>query len=446
MSPVEDDIRAALHAEGERLRPLKPLRLPPPDTRPGGWLVPALAGAIVVLIAIGLVAVKAINDGAAHGPARPVPATSRSDFYPAGTPRYYVSLAGITDVNDATTLVVGDSLTGARLATIPAPKGTVFIGTTPAAASDDRTFIVGEASQEPKSHPPVATTSPLGWYLVRISPGARPQVQMTRLPIQVPAADGTVGGAGQMGDMALSADGTRLAVLFSHGVAVKGLPAGTAAQQALRVYSVSSGQLLNTWYGTVIKPGNEQLAEDLSWAGGDSTVAFALTWGLDAHTQIRTVDISAGGTGLLADSHVVWSQYVPLPPGELYTLSTPYPCTTPYLAASGQAVVCAYPSYPPGDKHHVLAWVEYPLSGSRTPRLLGSVPLPPGKLSSASGRVEWVSPAGNEVIGMWQTIIVGQFKHGSAPTTVRTYVGVAAGGVMRPLNAGTFAPTGEEAW
>jgi hypothetical protein len=152
VSSLEDDIRAALHAEGERLRPVQPLRLPPPDTRQGlrprhaggggrtrlagrlgGWLVPALAGAIVVLIAISLVAVKAINGGTAHSPARPAPATSRLPVPPvsatAGTPRYYVSLTGITDVNDATTLVVGDSLTGARLATIPAPKGAVFIGT-----------------------------------------------------------------------------------------------------------------------------------------------------------------------------------------------------------------------------------------------------------------------------------------------------------------------------
>jgi len=458
MSSLEDQVRAALRAEGELRRPIQPLRLPSADTRPGlrarlagsghrarlagglgGWLVPALAGAVVVLIAISLVTIKAIDKGTAVSRAIPTPAAS-------GLPRYYVSLSGITDVNDATTLVVGDARTGARLATIPAPKGAVFVGTTPAAAGDDRTFIVAEASQEPRSHPPVATTSPLGWYQLQITPGARSPVQMTRLPIQATVADGVVGGTGQGGDMALSADGTRLAVFFTRNVPGKGQPSAAATQQVLRVYSVSTGQLLHAWYGTTRTSSNDRLATDLSWAGGDSTVAFAVAWDMNSHTEMHTLDVTAGGADLLADSHVVWSQYVPVPPGELYTRTTPYPCTSPFLAPSGRAVVCTYPDYPPGGPHHALAWVEYQLSRPGTPLLLGSVPVPPGKDSTAYGYVEWVSPAGSEVIGMWTTMTVGPFKNHSASFAMKTGAGVISGGAVRPLDTGTYQLSGDEAW
>jgi hypothetical protein len=447
MSSLEDEVRAALHAEGERLRPLRPLRLPPPGTRYGlrprpaggarrawpagrlaGWLLPALAAAVVVLIAVGLVTAKAIRDEDAVTPARPAPTTS------TGIPRYYVSLTGLTDVNNATTLVVGDARTGMRLATIRAPKGAVFVGTAPAAAADNRTFIVGEASQEPPSHPPFATTSPLGWYLLTITPGAQLQVHMTRLPIEVTAADGSVGGTGQSGDMALSADGTRLAVLFTRD--------GPAVRQALRVYSVSSGQLLHTWWFTPTAASDKQ-ASDLSWEGGDSTVAFAFTWAT-SHTEIRTLDITAGGTDMQADSHPVWSQYVPVPPGHVYTASTPRLCASPFLTADGQAVVCANSSYSPRDKGTTLVWLAYPVRAPASPRVLGGVPLLPGRQAVAFPSVEWANASGSQVIAMWEAM--GPIRNGSSMGTMNLYFGVVGGGTVRKLNTGTFQPAGYDAW
>lgn len=51
----------------------------------------------------------------------------------SGVPAYYAAMA-------ATGLVIGDTITGARLATLPPPRGTSFVGVT--AAADDRTFVV----------------------------------------------------------------------------------------------------------------------------------------------------------------------------------------------------------------------------------------------------------------------------------------------------------------
>jgi len=441
MSSLEDEVRAALHSEGERLRPVRPLRLPPSDARqglrpwpvtrtprrvrPGAWLVPVLAAAVVVLVAVGLVTAQAILGGPAENPARPAPATTTGP-----TPRYYVSPTGITDVGNATTLVVGDARTGARLATIRAPKGAVFVGATPAGAADDRTFAVGEAGQELPSHPPFSTTSTRGWYLLKIIPGAHSQVQMTRLPIQPSAADGVPA------SVALSADGTNLAVLSS-GV--------SGANQALRVYSVSSGRLLHIWWITR-KAANDQGASDLSWLAGDTTVAFALSWDEDSHTQMRTLDLAAGGADLLADSHVVWSQYVALPPNDVYTASTPRPCESPFLTSDGQAVVCASSSYSARGNRASLVWLSYALSAPAAPRLLGRVPLPPGQRKGSGSSVQWANASGTEVIGWWQTITVGQVKNGNVPATIDTYVGVVGGGTVKRLNTGTIQPSVDEGW
>jgi hypothetical protein len=101
-------------------------------------MAPVTAAAAVVAVALSLVIVREIS----NGPVVP-PAGSGSA---SGVPRYYGAISGAkfgwyayapltVQPND---LVVGDTVTGKKLATIGAPTGTEWEGVT--AAADDRTF------------------------------------------------------------------------------------------------------------------------------------------------------------------------------------------------------------------------------------------------------------------------------------------------------------------
>jgi hypothetical protein len=161
---------------------------------------------------------------------------------------------------------------------------------------------------------------------------------------------------------------------------------------------------------------------------------------------MRTVDVTAGGTDLLAGSRVVWSQYESIPPGEMYTDTTPQTCHDPFLTQDGQAVVCTN-SYPLTGKHRTSAWWEYPVSAPTSPRLLGMVAIPANEHTSIFASVEWVNATGTQAIGQWTEMIEGQSKDGVATTTMQNHVGVASGGgTVRALNTGTYKPTNSEGW
>ena len=101
------------------------------------------------------------------------------------------------------------------------------------AAADDRTFVVSVASLPSNSTPPQPT---LGWDLLRINPGA---TGYTLRRLSIPALPRNT----MLGGLALSPDGTELAVMF-HSDTMAAFIYGTAT---LRVYSVASGQALRTW-------------------------------------------------------------------------------------------------------------------------------------------------------------------------------------------------------
>ena len=88
--------------------------------------------------------------------ARPVPVVD-------GVPTYYAGLAKTSDVQTSPEqIVVGDTVTGKRLATVAPPAGTTFAGIT--GAADDRTFVVDTqpGSLDPESEP----WQPRTWYLL----------------------------------------------------------------------------------------------------------------------------------------------------------------------------------------------------------------------------------------------------------------------------------------
>ena len=319
--------------------------------------------------------------------------------------------------------MVSDSLTGRKLATVQAPKGTEFFGITPAAAADDRTFIAGTTVIRRPPFPPYPTTGPVAWYLIRLSPGSAHPARMTKLPIPASVRDLPVL------TTALSGDGRYLAVAFGS--------ADTTRQQ-LRVYSVATGRLTRTWRMTDSKSVNSvQAITSLNWVNGDETVAFTLTWGEDTDAQVRTLALSAGGSELLPASHAVWSQHVPGPPHGRTTNSTPLLCGTPFLTADGQAVVCANRSYSAKDKTITIQWLAYPIATPATAHVVGSLRVPV-KDDPSRMAVDWADPSGNVVIGYWMSSIFGPInKHGEGSLTMNSYIGVASNGGFSPLRYGS---------
>jgi hypothetical protein len=269
MSREEDLIRGTAAAIAATVREVPPLRLstatdePRPigrhargPRRPHGWLVPAAAAAAVLAIALSLVLIRDIPNGRVAPPTRPVPAVD-------GVPAYYAGLAKTSDAETSPEqIVVGDTVTGKRLATVAPPTGTTFAGIT--GAADDRTFVVDTqpGSLDPESEP----WQPRTWYLLRIDPGSAHPARLTPLPIP-----GAAAGTNVMG-IALSPDGTELAV----GLQPDGLN-DPSAPTYLQVYSVASGALLHAWFSTATGDGSGEprFFAGTKYAGPDSNLALA---------------------------------------------------------------------------------------------------------------------------------------------------------------------------
>jgi hypothetical protein len=431
MSYLEDDIRGALRTEAGRLREVRPLHLPPAPAqdsraayraslghRLSAWRAPLAAAAAVVIIAAVLVIVRSAGNEHAAPVAAPTPIAGPP--LPAdATPRYYVRI-GVNFPVRGWTILVGDVQTGRTIATHPLGKGNELSSYGIAGAGDDRTFVVSAAVTGPVSGPPgkLAPGPPL-WYLVRILPGAAAPVRVTRLTV-----DFNFKAGGQVRDIALSADGTELAVV-----------SGTAKSTVLGVYSVATGQLQGSWSAPLdstpldTPATNRPPVSDLSWVG-DGTVGFAVTGTPGVREEVRTLDTSVAGTSLLAASHVVWSQYVPAPPRGSNPAHAPQACGTPFLSGNGQAVVCAASTYSARDERLSAVWLAYPLAAPTRPRVLGSVPQPQDVSHFDFNSVEWTNPSGTEIIGTWNPTVVS-----AAGVTTTNFIGFIGHGTVRP-----FAP------
>jgi hypothetical protein len=240
VTAVEDRTRAAMDAVTGLVERVPPLTLPPPPgavsrrrgrapfprRRWGSWLAPVTAAAAVVAIAIALVAVRDMPDGASAPPPGPVAAAT-------GLPTYNLTLnQSVYDTTTPVGLVLAATLTGKKLFTLQPPRGLSFAGIT--GAADDRTFVAdahvdpyGVRGSEGRSRT---------WYLVRIvGAGSRASLTMKKLPI-APTPVGT-----GISAIALSPDGTKLAV------ASERVTDNPHEQQLLRVYSVATGVVLHTW-------------------------------------------------------------------------------------------------------------------------------------------------------------------------------------------------------
>jgi len=326
MNLIEERIRAAARAAADTVTPgsVPPLELPMPRPhrgsrwRPNGrspgatwnrWaarLAPVAAALAVsaILITVVIMSPAGHQGGLGYDPGTPVrpaiPAGPPASAYVRSgqVPPYFVTLTP----SDA---VVHLTAGGATVATIrPSLPGGKVVAVT--AAGDDRTFVLAEAGEERKA---------VTFYQFRLGSSGRPGA-LTRLPMSV--ADGKA-----MTDLALSPDGTRLAIAVAPGAGI----------QQVRLYSVDGGAA-RTWSATGGTIGGRFAARSLSWPASQRTLAF--NWSTGQTGTVRLLDLGNGGGSLLAASH----------PAVMLAATTrlgriPYQCLDDMLITpDGSAIVC----------------------------------------------------------------------------------------------------------
>jgi hypothetical protein len=399
MATTEDAVRAATKAYGETVTEIRPLDLarPAPRTRPRhprrfpAWVAPVTAAAAVIALAISLVLVRGIPNG-------PVVPAKRPATAGGAVPRYYADPVA-AGKNAWLDLAIGDLFTGARLATIAPPAGSTFANVT--GAADDRTFVADTMPIRRNSKPSATAVT---WYLVRISPGAAPGYQMSRLSLP-DMRSWTIQG------VALSASGDELAMALTP--AQSGLPA-----RVLQIYSVATGTLLRTWSTTdtaafagsfATVPGMAATTP-LYWVDGDRALAFpaqqvppAGTQGKAGPQTERLLDVTASGGDLIADSRVIWTE-------SPATQATGAGCsldTSLLVTPDAKTVVCGAVSFVTlsgsGNNTHeriTLRWLAYSVPAT-TARTLYQATVETKVASGASIAVLWASPSGDTVIVDW---------------------------------------------
>jgi hypothetical protein len=302
MKTLESKLTAALRATGEEVtrESVPPLHLLPARTRPGTpgggsrqrWsarLTPLAAAAAIASVAAGSLAIS----GALHGGATATgPAAKPSQGAPPGSPAalrkvppYYTDLADPSDIMGGQRAEIRASMTGRVLATIrpPRPFG-VF--TWVSAAADDHTFIL--AAQR---YWPIApgtrgaraerrdSLTPTRFFQLTYTPGTR-TAQLTGL-----ARLGKVNQSQQLAGVALSPDGTRVALDLRQSIQVISLATG-----AKRTWTWTAGG----WIGN-FKP----YGQVLSWSADGKQIAFQ-QWGgrFDSTAHVRVLDTTAPGSSL----------------------------------------------------------------------------------------------------------------------------------------------------
>jgi hypothetical protein len=217
MNLTEDQLRAVLRATGDEIAPdrVRRLTLPAGDDQPGRryrrlrgnrWLPAVAAAAAVAAVAVAATAI-AIGSGG-----HPAGVTADAGARPGGLPPYYVAIT-VPGTNGQSVTTVGNTKTGAVLATVSPPDGSSFVAA--AAGHGDQSFLLEARQRDDR----------IGIYLLRFNPASH-GTSLSRLPI--PALQ-------SVASLAMSPSGTELAV------------STTAAKMAqLQIYALS-GRLIRQW-------------------------------------------------------------------------------------------------------------------------------------------------------------------------------------------------------
>ena len=446
MNAVEERIRAAIRAAGDTVHEVRPLPLPPePGTARGlrsgararrariwrTWMAPVAAAAAVLAVGVALVVVRDIPNGGVPSASRSAAASPQptASAAPAALPRYYVALDDTLKTNSPWAVVVGDTFTGARLATVSPPAHGTFAGMT--GAADDRTFVLDATTCFASAA--ASRLCPRTWYLLRLSPGSASPARLTRLPIP-PTASGT-----QVQGIALSPDGSELAVALQ--------PAGSVPE-SLSVYAVATGAALRTWTGpsgTIADPGEWPRADSnsvLFWSADGRTLSFR------NETNVRMLRTSGPGRDLIADSRLIWTY-----DGSGYVHGYQLYCNnTPNVASDGITLVCGASGEPQRSVRvpskcsamwdNTMGFLAY---STAAPKLARPLYIDQTTCTSeVTAEVLWSSPSGSAML-VWLNSAAESDPAG--PQT--NVVGMVEGGeftrIPFPLNGGAAIPN-QVAW
>ncbi len=443
-----------------------PLRLAPGRaartsgaSRPAGrrswqlWGVPLAAGVAVIALAISLVVIKDLPNGPVVPPSGPATVSGVPPYYvtlytapqpaptstptPMATPSSQPTAVPCTagspgcsaDAAGGTDLLVGDTLTGAKLATISPPKGATFYGVT--AAANDRTFVVDTYNSFTVSD----FSLPRTFYRLQIVPGAKSPVRLTRLPL--PSMTGTFA-------MALSESGTELAVARM---------SSNDKETWLQIYSVATGRLLRSWSTDnpyVFERGADLMSDSnygVTWVDGDRAVDFPYNWEsrgalttiklrgktfryrpITRHLGVRTLDVSASGGNLIADSRILWSEVPPETDG--YPSGGCSQFQDALVSGDGETVMCVSSYGPDTDRParkivpwH-LAWLATSVTAPKKARPVYEFTIDAPIASSGWLYALWANASGSTMIGSW---------YFGSSATPREHFGVMSHGTFRAL-------------
>jgi hypothetical protein len=191
---------------------------------------------VVVVVALSLTLPGILRVHPAGGPG---PAGTGQGTGPSGVPRYYVTGSVPHTSKSPVSAEVVDSRTGTVVAVVKPPPGLASFGLFGSGSSDDRTFAVA-GPQQPGSGHVVTGPSPLTFFLLRFDPATR-QATLQRMP----PLTGRLVMAGNVTGLAVSPDGSRLAV------SAVGPESGTSSETfAVSVLSLIPGGAWRTWQST----------------------------------------------------------------------------------------------------------------------------------------------------------------------------------------------------
>jgi hypothetical protein len=324
MTGVEDLLRTAAREKAAEIAPdsIPPLDvaelsggrarrrryLPPRSARWPRLAVPlAAALAVVAVVALSVALPRVLTGrGQAGGSVSP-PATGTSGPTPAGAvPPYYVALApaSIQPDDHPVAITVRSTMTGAPLATVgpPAPYGTFSLV---ARGDGDDTFLVGVQrwrSPADDSNVLAGGAASLTLMLLHFDPSTR-SVSFSSLP--VPALS-----LADLQSVALSPDGTQLAVAVQPSPALLDLDVYSLADGGVRTWSLHGAAAAQWSIDTDQGEGSRTNPNAMSWLPDGQTLAFDLSE-IDGATAVaetvRELDVDGPGGALLADSRAVFT-------------------------------------------------------------------------------------------------------------------------------------------
>jgi hypothetical protein len=451
MNTIEDRIRAAAHAAAGTVPPdgVPPLRLPPlrlaPEqgarrSRPGwsGWarrLTPLAAAVAVVAVVLAAVTVgRSVHGNSAPGAMTAGPPIS-SYLASGQVPPYYVSITSRGKPHSQPSYaVVRSTATGALAATIPPSTARTVFAVSPAA--DDRTFVLDEQLW-PQAKKDV--DAPHAFFLMQLNSAGHVD-GLSRIAITVASGDLVSG-------LALSPDGSKLAIAVGSGQHTTTVKVDTLATGTVRTWYGDGAISYN--YGTLGAGGNE--AESLSWAADQRTLAFDWLGTMSTPTQDQGVwllNLTRPGSDLLA--------------GSRQAMSGGYPAQSlnQALGVAGDPLSCQGFSMLTPDGSTVICSTVAELS-TRTVRI-GNGTLASAALAARTGFVEYAAATGkiSRVIGNWtigraDNLAVGALWSnpsgsvliGAIPVAGSIQIGVIRGNEFTPLpGQSALASAESDAW